>query len=49
MAQRLKFFVARTVSVVCGMTAGATDSKTTNQPITFESNRNCPIQSFAGP
>jgi len=27
------------VSVVCGTTAGAADSKISNQPVTFESNR----------
>jgi len=36
MAQRLKFF-CRTVSVVCGMMAGAADLKISNQPVTFES------------
>jgi len=32
------------VSVVCGTTAGAADSKISNQPITFKSNRNRLIQ-----
>jgi len=32
------------VSVVCGTTAGAADSKISNQPVTFESNRNRPIR-----
>jgi len=44
-----------TVSVVCGKTAGVADSKISNPPVTFESNRNCPILirieslSFTGP
>jgi len=41
--------------MVCGTTAGAADSKISNWPVTFESNRNRPIRigiesrSFAGP
>jgi len=48
-AQQLKF--CWTVSVVCGKTAGAADSKISNQPVTFESNQYYPIRfrSFAGP
>ena len=30
--------------IVCGMTAGAADSKISNQPVTFESNRKRPIR-----
>jgi len=37
------------VRIVCGMTAGAADSKISNQPVTFESNRRHPIRIFAGP
>jgi len=40
--QQLKFF-CWSVSMVCGTTAGAADSKISNQPVTFESNW---IQSF---
>ena len=50
MAQWLKFFCWM-VSVVCGTTAGTADSKISNRPVTFKSNRNRPIriesQSFA--
>jgi len=44
-----------TVSTVCGTTAGVADSKISNHPVTFESNRNRPIRiiiesrSYAGP
>jgi len=38
-----------TVSVVCGTTADAADSKILNQPVTNESNWNRPIRFFAGP
>ena len=43
------------MGIVCGMTAGAADSKISNQPVTFESNRKRPIRIriesriFAGP
>jgi len=46
-------FFCWTVSVVCGTTAGAAVSKISNEPVTFESNRNRLIRiesrSFAGP